>query len=102
MSGSDEPELGRGLSIEMASKKYVKSLIVSGEVRGQVLFEADIGNLIEISSIDGKVLEVRGAHGVLRLDLTVEELEAMFSSIRSEGAFGSELGSCTNANKKGE
>ncbi len=84
MSGTDEPELGRGLSIEMASKKHVKSLIVSGEVRGQVLLEANIGKLLGISSIDGKVLEVRGAYGTLRVDLTEEELEAMLNKVRSK------------------
>ena len=83
LSGSDEPELGRGLSVEMASKRYVKSLIVSDEVRGRVLFEANIGNLIGLSSVDGRVLEVRGTNGTLRVDLTEEELEAMLSKVRS-------------------
>jgi len=77
LGGSDEPELGRGLSIEMASKKHVKSLIVSDEVRGQVLFEANIGKLIGLSLADGRVLEVKGTNGTLRVDLTEEELEAM-------------------------
>ena len=62
--------------MEMASKKYVKSLIVSEEVRGWVLFEANMSNLIELSSVDGRVLEVRGINGTLRADST-EELEAM-------------------------
>ena len=84
MSGSDEPELGRGLSVEMASKKYVKSLIVSDEIRGRVLFEADIGNLICLSSVDGRVLEVRGTNGTLRVDLTEEELEEMLNKVRSQ------------------
>ncbi|MCX6654049.1 MAG: hypothetical protein NTY03_02885 [Candidatus Bathyarchaeota archaeon] len=84
MSGSDEPELGRSLSLEMVSKRYVKSLIVSDEVRGRVLFEADIGKLLGLSSVDGRVLEVRGTNGTLRVDLTEEELEAMLNKVRSK------------------
>jgi len=84
LSGTDEPELGRGLSLEMASKRYVKSLIVSDEARGRVLFEADIGSLIGLSSVDGRVLEVRGTNGTLRVDLTDEELEAMLNKARSK------------------
>jgi hypothetical protein len=75
---------GRSLSVEMASKAYVKSLIVSDELRGTVLFDADIGNLVELSSVDGIVLEVRGTKGTLRVDLTKEELEAMLRKVRSK------------------
>ena len=83
LSGSDEPKLGRSLSVEMASKKYVKSLIFSDEVCTRVLFEANIGNLIGLSSVDERVVEVRGTNGTLRVDLTEEELEAMLHKVRS-------------------
>ena len=71
----------RSLSLTTASKQYVKSLIVSDELRGTVLFDADIGDLVELSSVDGIVLEVRGTNGTLRVDLE-EELEAMLRKIR--------------------
>ena len=61
----------------MTSKQYVKSLIVSDELSGRVLFDADIGNLVGVSIIDGIVLEVRGVNGTLRVDLREEELEAV-------------------------
>jgi len=70
--------------VETASKQYVKSLIVSDEVHGRVLFEAEIGDLVGLSSVDGRVLEVRGTNGTLRVDLTKEELEAMLRKVRSE------------------
>ena len=69
--------LGRSLSVEMTSKQHVKSLILSDELSGQVLFDADIGYLVGISIIDGIVLEVRGVNGTLRVDLREEELEAV-------------------------
>jgi hypothetical protein len=68
----------------MASKTYVKSLIVSDELRGTVLFDAELGNLVGLSSVDGIVLEVRGVNGTLRVDLTNEELEDMLRKVRSK------------------
>ena len=76
--------LGRSLSVEMTSKQHVKSLIVSDELSGRVLFDADIGNLVGISIIDGIVLEVRGVNGTLRVDLREEELEAVLKKVHSE------------------
>jgi hypothetical protein len=70
--------------VEMASKTYVKSLIVSDELTGRVLFDADIGNLIGLSLVDGIVLEVRGVNGTLRVDLWENEIEAMLKNMRSE------------------
>jgi len=42
-----------------------------------VLFEGSLGELEELSMIEGAVLEVRGANGVLRIDLIEEELRKM-------------------------
>jgi len=42
-----------------------------------VLFEESLGELEELSMIAGAVLEVRGADGVLRIDLSEEELRKM-------------------------
>jgi hypothetical protein len=75
---------GRSLSVEMASKAYVKSLIVADELTGRVLFDADIGNLIGLSLVDGIVLEVRGTNGTLRVDLREREIDAMLRKARSE------------------
>lgn len=100
MGGSNEPELGRSFSVEMASKKHVKSLIVADEVRGRVLFEAYIGNLIGLSSVDGRVLEVRGTNGTLRVDLTEEELEAMLNKVRSTKSAPSCLSSESGSRKE--
>jgi hypothetical protein len=66
----------------MDSKRSVRSLIVSDDVHDRVLFDADIGDLVGLSLGDGGVLEVRGVMGVLRVDLSAEELETMLSSMR--------------------
>ena len=64
-------------SIEMNSKKHVKHISVSNESHDHVLFEISLGELEELSMIEGAVLEVRGANGVLRIDLSEEELRKM-------------------------
>ncbi len=70
--------------MEMASKEHVKSLIVSDELTGRVLFDADIGKLIGLSLVDGIVFEVSGTNGTLRVDLGEKEIEAMLRKMRSE------------------
>jgi len=61
-------------SIEIKSKKYVKNISISDEAHDRVLFEGDLGELLEISIMEGNVLELVGANGVLRVGLTEEQL----------------------------
>ena len=98
MSELDTLDVGRGLSIEMKLRKHVKSLVVSEEMWDQVLFEGNLGQILELSMVDNRVLEVRGVNGVLRVDLTLEELEEMINEIRSRETSGSKLGSTTSTN----
>jgi hypothetical protein len=77
--------LGRGVSVEMNSKRSVRSLIVSDDVHDRILFDADIGDLVGLSLADGDVLEVRGVMGVLRVDLSAKELEAMLRTLPRKG-----------------
>ena len=42
-----------------------------------MLFEGSLGELEDLSMIEGAVLEVRGANGVLRIDLSEKELRKM-------------------------
>jgi hypothetical protein len=66
----------------MDSKMHVNSLIVSDDVHDRVLFDANIGELISLTFEDEGVLKIKGAYGIVRVDLTLEELEAMLSQIR--------------------
>ncbi len=67
----------RGFSVEMDSKRYVKSISISNEAHERVLFEGDIGEILELAMVDGEVLEVKGANGTLRIDISEEELRTM-------------------------
>ena len=66
-------------SIEMKSKKHVRRISVSNESHERVLFEGSLGELEELSMIEGAVLEVKGANGVLRIDLSEDDLRKMLS-----------------------
>jgi hypothetical protein len=66
-------------SIEMKSKTHVRHISMSDESHDRVLFEGYLGALKELSLIEGTVLEVKGENGVLRIDLTEEELRKMLS-----------------------
>ena len=82
MNASDQLMVGRGVSVEMDSKMHVNSLIVSDDIHNRVLFDANLGELVSLTVEEGGVLEIKGAYGILRVDLAVEELEAMLSLIR--------------------
>jgi hypothetical protein len=62
-------------SVEMNSKKHVKTISVSDETYDRVLFEGNLGKLIELSVVEGDILELVGVNGVLRVSLTGEQLK---------------------------
>ena len=74
----------RLFSIEVKSKKHVKHLAVSDEIKGRVLFEGRLGELEGLGIVDSAVLEVRGANGVVRLELSEDELRGMLSPGKEE------------------
>ena len=61
-------------SVEMKSKRYVKSISISDEAHDRVLFEGNLGELLELSIAEGNVLEFVGVNGVLRVAVTEEQL----------------------------
>lgn len=66
-------------SIEMRSKKHVRQILVSDESHDRVLFEGYLGRLKELVMVEGTMLEVVGANGVLRIDLSEDEVQKMLS-----------------------
>lgn len=68
-------------SVEMRSKKYVKHISLSDKGSEHVLLEGFLGQLKDISLIENIMLEINGANGVLRIDITKDEL----NRLQSEG-----------------
>jgi hypothetical protein len=67
-------ELEHTFSVEIKSKRYVKSISISDEAHDRVLFEGNLGELVELSLVEGNVLEFVGVNGVLRVAVTKVQL----------------------------
>jgi hypothetical protein len=98
LSGVKLPLGERGVSVEMKQRNHVKAMILTTESGGGVLFEGNLGQIVELSMLDDSVLEMRCINGILRVDLALEELEDMALKIRSGRASGSALGSLRSTN----
>ena len=75
----DDEKMEHSFSIEMKSKNHVRHISVSNESRDRVLFEGFLGSLQDLSMVEGKVLEIKGTNGVLRVDITEGDLRRMLS-----------------------
>jgi hypothetical protein len=80
--GNDQMQ--HAFSVEMRSRAYVRHISLSNGSRDHVLFEGYLGGLIEVSMVEGSVLEVKGEHGVLRIDLPEAILQKMLAK-KKEG-----------------
>ena len=85
LSRQDSAHLGLGdmehsFSVEMKSKRYVRRISISDEGHDRVFFEGFLGELRGLSLVEGRMLEVVGTNGVLRIDLSEDELRAMKTS----------------------
>jgi len=74
-----DEKMEHAFSIEMKSKKHVKHISVSDEPHDGVLFEGYLGELEEVLMVEGAVLEIKGANGILRIDLSEDDLLKMLS-----------------------
>jgi hypothetical protein len=70
-------KMKHSFSIEMKSKKHVRHISLSNESHEHVLFEGSLGELEELSMVEGAVLEVKGVNGILRIDLSEDQLRKM-------------------------
>jgi len=68
-------------SIELRSKEFVRNLMISNRTGETVLLEGFLGELEEISLVEGGLLEVRGSNGVLRMDVNEEDLETLLARL---------------------
>ena len=71
--------MGHAFSVEMKCRRHVKNMSVSSDPHHRVFFEGELGELKELSMVEGAVLEIKGANGVLRIDIGEDELRKMLS-----------------------
>jgi hypothetical protein len=78
-----QENLGHMFSIELTSKSFVKRLAIPSDSDDKVLIEGFLGELKEISITEGIVLEIQGTNGILRIDLSEEELRKLLPSTKA-------------------
>ncbi len=71
-----------GFSIEIKSRKHIKTLNLSNGHPDAVLIEGDLGPVIEVSMFEDRVLIVKGRHGTIRVELS--RLDFCFSKSGNE------------------
>ena len=69
-----EREKNRVFSIELQSKKHLKSISLTNGMADDVLLEGTMGELVQASFKEGVILEVKGKNGTLRIDLQENEI----------------------------
>jgi len=65
---------GHGFSVELKAKRYVRRISLSNGHHEAVLIEGVLGELVDLSILEGTVLRVEGTNGTLMLDLSEDEL----------------------------
>jgi hypothetical protein len=75
-------------SIELKSKEYLKLITIPKDVEDTVSIEGFLGELEEIDLVEGVMLEIKGANGILRMDLTEEELDTLLKKGKGEQGRG--------------
>jgi len=66
-------------SVELKAKEFLRNVMISNRAGETVLVEGFLGELEEVSIVEGAMLELKGGNGVLRMDLKEEELEKLLS-----------------------
>jgi len=62
-------ERSHAFSIEMASRAHMRKIMISNDRGDGVLLEGYLGEIEEVSFVEGVILELRGANGTLRVDV---------------------------------
>ena len=71
----EEIDKERFFSVELKSKVNLKNVTVRDSSQENVLVEGTIGKLQHAEFADGVVLEVFGDKGVLRVNLTIDDIK---------------------------
>jgi hypothetical protein len=61
-------------TVEIKSKQFLRNISISDEARKLVLFEGSLGETVDLSLVEGDVLEITGKNGVLRVSISENQL----------------------------
>jgi hypothetical protein len=72
-------------SIEMKSEHCVKRMSFLDKENGKVFFEGFLGKLKNVAMVEGVMLEIEGRNGILKLDITQQEMEKCLTPKKARG-----------------
>lgn len=64
----------------MPSREHLRHITLSNNADMGVLVEGYLGNLKTVSLVDGVLLEIHGCNGILRLDITAQDLQKLYNT----------------------
>lgn len=77
MTGGSKKTSEHMFSIELKSKDHLKNISYSNKGQSNAVVEGYLGKLIDIQFTEGIMLEINGANGSLRMDLSETEFEKL-------------------------
>lgn len=72
-------------SIELKSEQYVRRMSFLDKETGTVFFEGFLGELKNVAMVEGVMLEIEGKNGVLKLDITQQEMKKTLAPTKANG-----------------
>jgi hypothetical protein len=72
-------------SIEMKSEHCVRKMSFFDKENGKVFFEGFLGKLENVAMVEGVMLEIEGRNGILKLDITQQEMEKCLTRKKANG-----------------
>jgi len=72
-------------SIEMKSEHCVRRMSFFDKENGYVFFEGVLGKLENVAMVEGVMLEIKGRNGILKLDITQQEMEKCLNPKKARG-----------------
>ena len=76
----------RVFSVELKSKRHLKSVSLTNGLADAALVEGSLGELVQATFKEGIILEVIGKNGTLRIDLAAEDISRSTEKDSGEGA----------------
>ena len=78
-------------SVEMKSEQSVRRMSFLDKENGQVFFEGFLGELKSVMMVEDLMLEVTGENGILRVDISKEEIEKFLGANKTAAIGGEHL-----------
>lgn len=72
-------------SVELKSEQCVRRMSFLDKETGTVFFEGFLGELRKVAMVEGVMLEIEGENGVLKMDITQQEMEKILVPKKANG-----------------